>query len=368
MGTAPYQYTVYYSTSQNDVLSLESVATITNTTLSIQGSVVLADGTSATLSNLTPNTPYYVNVSVTDATGLTTLYAGGMFTTRHDLPPTLTSGTLTIPAGTLGTTAAALTWTAATPAVSMEPLQYQVYYSTSSTAVDSLANIQKGTDVIAFGTWTDSTTAMITGLKPNTPYYFNVVVQDSVTNQHNQLLYTMANATTSNQVYLFASGSTHSGNMGGRSGADQICTTAKKNNQATLGCNYIHAFLTVSSSDTFSSFPTTFGPGNGDFQKDQNLAIVSPTNDPIANNWGHLTGNDNGITGSFKATLGGTSNYFWTGGREITPGYYCDSWASTSTSNGVVGVYQPPYEGRFTHSLSAGGCQKYSYDLLCVCW
>jgi len=368
-GTAPFQYTVYYSTNQSDVTSLQAVAAITNTTLASQGAVVLTDVTPTTLSNLTPNTPYYVNVSVIDATELSTLYAGGMFTTLQDLP-TLSSSALAIPAGTLGTTSAGVTWTAATPAASRPgALQYQVYYSTSSTAVDSLANIQTGTNVIAFGTWTSSTSVIIPGLSPNQLYYFNVVAQDSA---GNQLLYTMSQATTGNQVYLFASGSTHQGNMGGRQGADQICTTAKNKNQAALGCNYIHAFLSVSASDYLANFPTQYGTKNGNFPA-SSVPFATPNGIQIAPSWTTLLSNQqsNTPTGNYKSSLGGSSNYYWTG--SLQNGAYwdaqsCKGWTAGSGTFGDVGCYDLYLYGGFPLCTNNIDCGKTSIDLLCVCW
>jgi hypothetical protein len=112
-------------------------------------------------------------------------------------PPEVTDGTLTFTG--VGTNTITVNWIKATDdQTPQDNLQYLVYYSLSSTNMDTVANIEANVfplgSIYAFETYTANIgTKTITGLDDNTKYYFNVVVRDQ---SGNKAVYAVNNNTT----------------------------------------------------------------------------------------------------------------------------------------------------------------------------
>ncbi|MDR1981773.1 MAG: C10 family peptidase [Tannerellaceae bacterium] len=152
-------------------------------------------------SGLDYNTTYTFNISgFQDASGnvMEAITSGYSFTTTFTDVASPTPGN----SGAIGTASIAaqtlrLNWTKATDNVSAKSaLKYYVYQSASANIGTVAACGTNGTLLNSGGT-TDMATYAVTGLSPNTTYYFNVVVEDEA---GNKAVYTTTSATT-NQVY-----------------------------------------------------------------------------------------------------------------------------------------------------------------------
>ena len=139
------RYTVYYSTSTISDITASSVRSVSTT------------GTSITLTALTNDTQYYVRVTVTTAGGESAASSEASATPQVPVPGAPTGITVTA-----GNAQVAVSWTAVSGATS-----YTVYYSTSP--ITSLT----APGVTAVRNLT-GTTATVTGLTNDTPYYVRV--------------------------------------------------------------------------------------------------------------------------------------------------------------------------------------------------
>ena len=368
-------YQVFYSTTPSNVLTVDSIDTSNPST---QGTIA-PGGTSLALSTLSSNTTYYVNVVVTDETGNRGIYTAGPTTTSQTpdtTPPTVGTPTLTI--SNLSATSLTVTWSAATDdRSSPSTLQYQLYSSTSD-------NIGTVDNAIANGTTVGSLATVLTGnkidLTANTTYYFNVVVQDEAGNKS---AYTMKSQATNGLLYMFAHGSTHSGDLrnglaNARLGADAYCSTKKTASYSALSCTHIHGFLSVSSSDYIGNFPTQYGAGNGNFPT--SIPIASHTGVNIASTWSDLISSSVGpcSTGSLcsggglsalSGLLGGTSLNFWTGTAANGSWYSGQDCGGgwLGSGQGALGRYSSATH--FLLQASGASCAGANMlDLLCLCW
>lgn len=222
----------------------------------------------------------------------------------------------------------------------------------------------------------------VTGLDSNVPYFFNVMVTD--VDGFSSAYVPVAVRTTA--MYLFAYGQTVQGNLDGRSGADSLC---KKSLHLPGSCQNVHAFLSVSSSDQISSFPSqySFSPTSIPI-----LSVPIPKNQQpggviLANNWNQFLSiakkEEACITGSpyckdsdsLKSVLGAAysfapRNLFWTGeGETKNESSTCMNWTSNDGNvSGVMGT--SPFPASMSYSFlsgTGGGCNN-SIDLLCLCW
>lgn len=188
------KYKVVYGSSENSI----------NTISSADGSSLIAmdwtdSVTSASASGLSPSTSYAFAVLVKDAVGNKALYTPVSATTlaADSTIPTVSSAAIST---TPGMTSMTLSWTAASDnRDSSSLLQYRVYQGVSTSVLTASAIATSLTaddgDVTPVSDWMTATTAYtITGLTPNTQYYFNIVVQDTSGNANN---YTAASPTTS---------------------------------------------------------------------------------------------------------------------------------------------------------------------------
>ncbi len=236
------------------------------------------------------------------------------------------SGVLTLTS--IGKTSVTVSWTAATDdKTAQAAIQYLVYYSTKN-------NITVLADTKANGTAVGSlaaniTTKAITGLTASTTYYFNVLAKDSA---GNEVVYVNNNAYTLNdKIVLFSYSSTTKGNVGGRTGADSLCSASRSSvviQPNNITCTGIRAFLSFTGDDLVS-MPTNYGI-------DSTNPVVSPNNTSIASNWNSL------FTANLSNKLidaGVTTATFWTftavGGVATTN--HCSN--GTDNTGGFSGRY-----------------------------
>jgi hypothetical protein len=108
------------------------------------------------------------------------------------------------------------------------------------------------------------------------------------------------------RVVIYRESSTdRTGNLGGRSGADALCSTST--NRPT-GLTQVHAFLSTSATDQIADFPTKYGVPTG-------LAIEAPSGAVLAPNFTSMLG---GLLLSLRdAGVFATDTRFWSGS---TPG------------------------------------------------
>lgn len=385
-------YEVFASTTQSEVATLSAIDAAN---LSTQGSVSTG-GTSLALVGLTPNTTYYVNVVVSDSAGNRGVYTKAANTTLQTpdtTPPFVVSASSTLTISSLGSTSMTIGWNTSASTddrTSQVALQYQLYSSLSNN-IDTVAH------AVANGTLVGSllpngNSQSVSDLVPNTTYYFNVLVQDQAGNQS---AYTMTSQATSGLMYMFAKGSTSTGDLrngagNGRLGADAFCATKKAASYASLHCNYTHAFLSVTNSDYIGNFPTQYGVGNGKLPT--SIPIANTSDVHIAANWSNLISSTVGpcSTGSFcngvgvvglQTILGGSTTVFWTGtlsGGAFASAHNCTGW--TGSASGQGGYYDstsedeenggrtPPVPSRFLAGFGGASCSGMSADLLCLCW
>jgi len=120
------------------------------------------------------------------------------------------------------------------------------------------------------------------------------------------------------------SGGRHDGNLGGRAGADAICTSAAG---GVPGYSNYRAFLSVNADDEIRDMPANY-------EVPTNAPIYAPNHYLIASNWSDL------LDGSIRISLTAASilpdNRFWWAGSETNGAfldyYYCGGWVTSSTS------------------------------------
>jgi hypothetical protein len=132
-------------------------------------------------------------------------------------------------------------------------------------------------------------------------------------------------------VVLYSESSTgRTGNLGGRSGADALCSASL--NRPT-GLVQVHAFLSVSAGDQIADFTTKYGVPSG-------LAIESPTGAVLARNFTGLLGGS--ILQSLRdAGVFSRAVSVWSGSETngVAAAETCSGWTSASTSGfGRIGA------------------------------
>ena len=146
-----------------------------------------------------------------------------------------------------------------------------------------------------------------------------------------------SSAPSPTKIYMFPTTTLYDGNLKGglsdaRTGADAI---ALANRPAGLAGKTVHAFISISSTDSIASMPTNF-----DFPNNIPIYNVDGTL-KIADNWADL------MDGYINTSLGSAfsmpdSDYWWSGSNDN--GLYdsvnnCNSWTSNLASvNGEVGL------------------------------
>ncbi len=216
-----------------------------------------------------------------------------------------------ISSSNIAKTSVILSWTAANDeSTSQIAIKYGVYFSKKN-------NITVLNDTRANGTLIDTFTENISaktvsGLDPGTDYYFNIIAQDS---SGNQSVYGSKNIYTLNdRIVLFRYLFLVTGNVGGRIGADGLCSSTRSYffiDPNNITCAGIRAFLSFSG-DNISDMPLNY-------RIDTSNPIVSVRNTVIANNWNDLTKNTS-ILNSISNSSVSSSPY----------------WTFTATKDGVV--------------------------------
>ncbi|MDX1956923.1 MAG: fibronectin type III domain-containing protein [Leptospiraceae bacterium] len=267
------------------------------------------------------------------------------------------SGVLTLTG--IGKTTVTVSWTAATDdKTAQSAIQYQVYYSTKNNITVLADTKANGT---AFGSLTANiNTQIITGLTPSTTYYFNVLAKDSA---GNEVVYVNNNAYTLNdKIVLFRYSSTTAGNVGGRTGADSLCSTSRSGvtiQPTNITCKGVRAFLSFTG-DNIVDMPTAYGI-------DPTNPIVSASNIAISNNWNALATSGT-ISNSMNAAGVSTITYWtFTTSTGVVSANSCNNGTS---SDGFS------YQGSYGNQISitntwitntAISC-GFTYTILCVCY
>jgi len=175
--TGGLTYKVVMSVDGLDIDTAEKAA-------NIDGDSVIRDfdtGLSVAVSGLTMATQYWFAVVVKDSAGRFALYPTTSITTVDSIPPVVDTGLqLTSPSQT----GLSVLWGAATDNQTLTAeLEYRLVKATTLDAIDSIneAEAITGNDLIM--DWTaDTKEAGISGLTPNTTYWFAVLVRDKAGN------------------------------------------------------------------------------------------------------------------------------------------------------------------------------------------
>ena len=153
-------------------------------------------------------------------------------------------------------------------------------------------------------------------------------------------------------------GGTHTGNLGGRAGADASCVAAKP---VSIGNTNVRAFISTSSTDTIANMPLLTPPINN------NIPVVFQGGQLLAKDWPDL------LDGSINAalTLSGVPSGNWWSGSESDAG---GALNTTANCNGFTDASASAF-GNFGNTATAGSgwistatsqaCSN-SYTLLCV--
>jgi N-acetylneuraminic acid mutarotase len=167
---------------------------------SIVGLDLVMDWTSNTVqasaTGLSDSTTYYFAVLVRDAADNKVLYSPQNSTTLDGTAPAI--GTA-INFSSVGATSLTVSWGAATDNVTAQAsLQYKLVKASTSTAIDSIAEVDALSRADVLVDWgTNTLTQNVSGLTVDTPYYFSVVVRDAA---DNKAIYSVNSATTSDSI------------------------------------------------------------------------------------------------------------------------------------------------------------------------
>ncbi|MBI4928432.1 MAG: DUF1554 domain-containing protein [Anaerolineae bacterium] len=123
----------------------------------------------------------------------------------------------------------------------------------------------------------------------------------------------------------------HNGNLGGRSGADALCSAAtNKPNNFT----HYRAFISVTTNDEIRDMPANYGVPT-------NLPITSSNSNLLANNWAELL--DGNLANSLAdAGVLPDNSIWWSGSQSdgsLLNFYECAGWTNSTTSrSGEIGL------------------------------
>lgn len=175
--------------------------------------------------------------------------------------------------------------------------------------------------------------------------------------------------------FLFASGTTHTGNLGGRAGANNICRTSTTRPAVCTAAN-TWAFISVSDTDEIRDFPTTVPTWTGGsafntatpwyWRQGAHAGIRAD------NNWTSLL--DGSVINSGQ-TAGLPQNWAWTGSHvdgSVASNNTCSGWLSGDTlhPSGIVGHSWNTgsswlHAGGFGDGVGCGGAPSHLY---CACF
>ena len=126
-------------------------------------------------------------------------------------------------------------------------------------------------------------------------------------------------------IVFYPTKTLHTGNLGGRSGADTKCVTAKKHWLLAKVKSNFKALISVSSSDEIRDMVANYNVPSS-------APIISPFNSVISDNFSDLI--DGTITTKIEKHFISIEKYAFTGSNNdgsITSNH-CDGWTSTSGS------------------------------------
>ena len=179
-GTAA-EYDIRYSTAVITAANFASATAVTGTP------TPAAAGTSqsVTVSGLTPNTPYHFAMKTADEvpnwSGLSNEVQATTYAATGDTAPPATTANLA--AGTVTATSVQLTWTApGDDGTTGTAGHYDIRYSTSAITAGNFASATAVTGAPAPAAAGTSQSMTVSGLTPNTPYYFALKTADEVPN------------------------------------------------------------------------------------------------------------------------------------------------------------------------------------------
>jgi hypothetical protein len=335
-----------YRSSSNNITTLAAAQT--------NGTQVVAwttNITSTAVTGLMVNTTYWFNVFVKDAGGNVTAYTSSSTTTPDTTAPVAgSSGTLT--ASSIATTSLTLAWSAATDNLTAQAsLSYEVRQS-SADNLSTVAMEANGTQIM---TWAAAATSYaVTGLNPNTTYYFNVFVKDAA---GNRAAYARAQVTTQSIVYVWAMPKSN-GSIGARAAADGTCSVP-----TGLTCpSGVHALLSYSASDQVASFDV---PGSAEVVGVKGTGAQAV----IADTWSSMFGSGAALLKSIGNALG-IAGTVWTGTNAdgTFSNNTCNGWTNAGGlfgANGEVGDTTKTTNA-WIASTTTGCGSKLQY--LCICY
>jgi len=336
-----------------------TTATSATTANSVTGIVAVANGgTGATnaagaLNNLLPvQSGNNGKVLSTDGSG-TVSWASPVDSTP---PVPGNSGTLT---ATNSGVNIVLTWTPATDTVTPQSsLEYTIFYSTSNN-INTITNAEANGTVVGMSWSSNLTSKTVSGLTIGTTYYFNVAVKDAGLNKAVYTTVSKVPTVPTTDIILYAQGTSYTGNLGGRSGANAKCV-ASANKPASYS-NFA-AFLSVNSSDTIAGRQAFSGLNTS-------RTIRSANGTLIANNWADL------LDGTISTTLASAGinipTGYWNSGANAdgTLGQTCNAWtvgvAGSTVDWGINGTTTSLWIN--PGAVGKDFCGELS-DILCIAW
>jgi hypothetical protein len=150
---------------------------------------------------------------------------------------------------------------------------------------------------------------------------------------------------------------TRKGNLGGRPGADALCSASP--NRPT-GLVQVRAFLSISASDQIADFVTNYGVPNG-------LAIESPSGAVLARNFTGLMG------GSIMISLRNaglfTGNSFWwsgSGSNGVVAAQTCNGFTSEAVVDVALNGFAGATDGQWL-AAAVGSCAALRF-FLCIAY
>ncbi len=169
------------------------------------------------------------------------------------------------------------------------------------------------------------------------------------------------------KIYMFSAG-LHTGDLGGRTGADVLASAAVSGAGLAGTTRYAHAFISVSASDCIANMPSTYGfPSN--------IPVYAPNGTTlIASNWSDLL--DSSIPLSLESALPGINSgvmpYWWTGSsadETCTIAYNnCQAWTVANHTPEDMGMVASVTETN-NQWISGGGYEgDVALYLICIAY
>lgn len=158
-------------------------------------------------------------------------------------------------------------------------------------------------------------------------------------------------------IYMFST-DTHNGNLGGRSGADALCSAKRSSSYSTLPGNNVRAFISINASDEISDMPANYGVYI-------NKPIKSHNGDIIANNWTDL------LDGSITLSLSDSNisnSIWWSGSNEYGNVHSPNCEGFTTNSDVVNGTFGDATTINSMWMNSSFFSCSNPIAVLCICW